>query len=135
MYRSITYWALANIKVANAELDKLKTAIPSREKFYELTRSCLKTINSTRDLLELDAVLNEVVLNLRAGDDVVSVIKLNKPYDMLVDLSKISLGRVQHMLLKLFKYIIKNPCSSEKLLDKLKLSLVCKPKLIENPVL
>ena len=85
--------AQANIKVANAELDKLKTALPTRQEFYELTRSYLKTINSTRDLLELDAVLNEVVLNLGAGDDVVSVIKLNKPYDMLVDLSKISLGR------------------------------------------
>jgi hypothetical protein len=48
--------AQANIKVANAEQDKLKTALPTRQEFYELTRSYLKTINSTRDLLELDAV-------------------------------------------------------------------------------
>jgi DNA invertase Pin-like site-specific DNA recombinase len=85
--------AQANIKVANAELDRLKNALPTREQFYELTCSYLKTINETRDLLELDAVLNEVVLNLRAGDDSVSVIKLNPPYNMLVDLSKISTGR------------------------------------------
>jgi hypothetical protein len=85
--------AQSNIKAASAELDKLKNAVPSRQEFDELTRSYLKTINSTRDLLELDAVLNEVVLNLRAGDDSVSVIRLNKPYDMLVDLSKISTGR------------------------------------------
>ena len=43
--------AQANIKAANAELTKLKDAIPSREEFYELTRSYLKIINSTRDLL------------------------------------------------------------------------------------
>ncbi len=85
--------AEANIKVANAELDNLKTAIPSREEFYELTHSYLKTINSTKDLLELDAVLNEVLSNLRATADSVSVVTLNKPYDILVDLSKISLGR------------------------------------------
>jgi hypothetical protein len=35
----------------------------------------------------------EKFIELRAGDDSVSVIKLNKPYDMLVDLSKISTGR------------------------------------------
>jgi DNA invertase Pin-like site-specific DNA recombinase len=85
--------AVANIKTANAELERLKNALPTREQFFELTRSYLKTINETRDLLELDAVLNEVVLNLRAGDDSVSVIKLNPPYNMLVDLSKISFGR------------------------------------------
>jgi DNA invertase Pin-like site-specific DNA recombinase len=83
----------ANIKAANAEIEKLKYAIPTPEKFYELTKSYLKTLNKTRDLVERDTVLNEVVLNLRAGDDSVSVIKLNKPYDMLVDLSKISTGR------------------------------------------
>ena len=85
--------AQASIKAANAELAQLKDALPTREQFFELTRSYLKTINETRDLLELDAVLNEVVLNLRAGDDSVSVIKLNPPYNMLVDLSKISFGR------------------------------------------
>ena len=41
----------------------------------------------------LDAILNEVVLNLRTGDDSISVKKLNPPYNMLVDLSKISTGR------------------------------------------
>ena len=43
--------------------------------------------------MEEDAVYQELVLNLRAGDDAVSVIKLNPPYDLMVDLSKVSLGR------------------------------------------
>lgn len=36
---------------------------------------------------------NEVVSNLRAGDDSVSVIKLNRPYDLLLDLGEVSTGR------------------------------------------
>lgn len=40
-----------------------------------------------------DAVYNEVVSNLRVGDDSVSVIKLNRPYDLLVDLDEVSVGR------------------------------------------
>ncbi len=36
---------------------------------------------------------NELVTNLRAGNDSVSVIKLNQPYDMMVDLAEISTGR------------------------------------------
>ncbi len=34
-----------------------------------------------------------LVVILRAGDDAISVIKLNPPYDLMVDLSKVSLGR------------------------------------------
>ena len=85
--------ANANIQSAKNELEELKNAVPTREMFYELTHSYLVTLAKTRDLLERDAVLNEVVSNLRAGDDCVSVIKLNPPYDMMVDLSKISTGR------------------------------------------
>jgi len=85
--------ANAKIKAANSEIAELKNAVPTREEFYELTRSYLEVLGKTRDLLERDAVLSEVVSNLRAGDDSVSVIKLNPPYDMLVDLSKISTGR------------------------------------------
>lgn len=43
--------------------------------------------------MEQDAVCDELVLNLRVANDAVSVIKLNPPYDMLVDLTKISTGR------------------------------------------
>ena len=68
-------------------------AVSSGEEFYEITHSCMRTIDNTRELLELDAVLNEVVLNLWADDDSVSVIKLNPPYNMQVDLGKISTGR------------------------------------------
>ena len=44
-------------------------------------------------MIEEDTVYQELVLNLRAGVDVISVIKLNPPYDLLVDLDKVSLGR------------------------------------------
>lgn len=47
----------------------------------------------TSDFMEQDAICNELVSNLRAGYDIVSVIKLNPPYDLLVDLAKISTGR------------------------------------------
>lgn len=38
------------------------------------------------DLVEEDAFYNEVVLNLRAGDESISVINLNPPYDIMADL-------------------------------------------------
>ena len=41
-----------------------------------------------QDLIEEDAVYSEVVSNLRARDNSISVIKLNPPYDMMVDFSK-----------------------------------------------
>lgn len=37
-------------------------------------------------------IYNKLVLNLRAGDNAVSVIKLNPPYYLMVDLEKISFG-------------------------------------------
>lgn len=43
--------------------------------------------------MEEDLVYREVVLNLRAGNDAVSVIKLNPPYDLMVDLEKVPFGR------------------------------------------
>ena len=47
----------------------------------------------TSDIVKLDAICNELVTNLRAGNDSVSVIKLNPPYNLLVDLDKILIGR------------------------------------------
>ncbi len=43
--------------------------------------------------MRLDAICNELVTNLRAGNDSVSVIKLNPPYDLMADLAEISTGR------------------------------------------
>ena len=77
---------------AKKELNRLKEPLPTREQFVELVNSYLKTATTTQDLVEEDAVYNEVVLNLRAGNDVVSVIKLNPPYDLMVDLEKITFG-------------------------------------------
>ena len=37
-------------------------------------------------------IYNKLVLNLRAGDNAVSFIKPNPPYDLMVDLEKISPG-------------------------------------------
>ncbi|MCA9318796.1 hypothetical protein KDA06_04100 [Candidatus Saccharibacteria bacterium] len=73
-------------------LAKLKEPLPTREQFVELVNSYLKIATTTQDLVEEDAVYNEVVLNLRVRDDVVSVIKLNPPYDLMVDLEKITFG-------------------------------------------
>ncbi len=66
--------------------------MPTRKQFVELVNSYLKIATTTQDLVEEDAVYNEVVLNLQVRDDVVSVIKLNPPYDLMVDLEKITFG-------------------------------------------
>jgi site-specific DNA recombinase len=92
-YEHLVGGAKHSIKVCTEELEQLKTGLPTEQEFYELISSYLKTLLNTTDLMEQDAIYNEVVLNLRAGDDVVSVIKLNPPYSLLVDLAKISAGR------------------------------------------
>ena len=43
--------------------------------------------------MEEDLVNAQVVLNLRAGNDAVSVIKLNPPYNLMVNLEKVPSGR------------------------------------------
>lgn len=78
----------SSITSLQKELDDLLNALPTREEFVELVHSYLKTILETSDLIEEDAVYRELVLNLRAGDNAVSVIKLNPPYDMMVDFSE-----------------------------------------------
>ncbi len=82
-----------SIKANQQELDRLKTKLPSEDEFYELVNSYLLRLLRTTDLMEQDAICNELVSNLRAGNDSVSVITLNKPYDLLLDLAKISTGR------------------------------------------
>lgn len=78
----------ATITASQKELEDLQRALPTREEFVELVHSYLKTILETSDLIEEDAVYREVVSNLRARDNSISVIKLNPPYDMMVDFSE-----------------------------------------------
>jgi len=82
----------ANVEKLQKELIALNNGLPTQEQFVELINSYPKTILSTNDIMEEDAVYQEVVLNLRAGDNCVSVIKLNPPYNLMVDLEKISSG-------------------------------------------
>lgn len=83
---------IATLEQSKNDLAKLKGPLPTREQFVELINSYLKTATTTQDLVEEDAVYNEIVLNLRARDDTVSVIKLNPPYDLMVDLDKNTFG-------------------------------------------
>ena len=71
----------------------MSRALPTEQQFVELTRSYLKTLLKTKDLVEEDLVYREVVLNLHANNDFVSVIKLNPPYNLMVDLEKVPYGR------------------------------------------
>ena len=74
------------------ELAKLSISSPTHKEFVELVNSYLETILSTTDIIEEGMIYNNLVLNLRAGDNAVSVIKLNPPYNLMVDLEKIPFG-------------------------------------------
>ena len=82
-----------NISDNKHKLEKLKTALPTEKEFYELINIHLLDLLEMSDITKLDAICKELVLNLRAGNDSVPVIKLNPPYNLLVDLSEISTGR------------------------------------------
>ncbi|MDQ5953777.1 MAG: Resolvase/invertase-type recombinase catalytic protein [Patescibacteria group bacterium] len=82
-----------SINYLNNEINKLNEPLPTPKQFVELIQSYLLILQNTNDLLEEDAIYQEVVLNLRAGDNIVSVITLNPPYDLMADLSKVSTGR------------------------------------------
>jgi|GEM_PF-3757160 len=99
----------ATLTQAGSELERVSRALPTEQQFVELTRSYLKTLLKTKDLVEEDLVYREVVLNLRAGNDCVSVIKLNPPCNLMVDLEKVPSGRDEHLLLELFNYITEKP--------------------------
>ncbi len=79
-------------RVQQDKLNELTGKLPSQEQFVELVNSYLLTYRNMHDLVEEDAFYNEMVLNLRAGDESISVINLNPPYDIMADLDKISLG-------------------------------------------
>lgn len=82
------------------ELTRLNTALPTREQFVELVNSYLETLLNTTDLIEEDAVYQEVVLNLRVADNSVSVIKLNPPYGLMVDLEKFTFGAPHRLVVE-----------------------------------
>ncbi len=83
----------ASLTQAEKELERISRGLPTQEEFVELIHSYLETVLQTKDLVEEDLVYREVVLNLHAGNDVVSVIKLNPPYNLMVDLEKVPSGR------------------------------------------
>lgn len=80
--------AKTNVADNEAKLDELKAALPTKQEFFKLTQSHLFELLNTDDIVKIDAIANEVVANLRAGDNTTPVIKLNPPYNLLVDLSK-----------------------------------------------
>ena len=92
-YQQLVNVASHNIKQAKAELQRLSVGLPTEQEFYELVNSYLLTLLKTTDLMEQDAVCNELVLNLRVRNNAVPVIKLNPPYNLLADLPEISTGR------------------------------------------
>ena len=85
--------ALENVDINKDRLEDLKIALPSESEFYELIKLHLLDLLQSDDITILDTICNELVSNLRAGDDFISVIKLNPPYNLLVDLGEISSGR------------------------------------------
>lgn len=78
-------------RVKNKE--ELDTALPTEKEFYELTKSKLLDLLHEDDIVVLNAICSEFVTNLRAGNDSTPVIKLDPPYDLMVDLGKILIGR------------------------------------------
>ena len=82
-----------NISTLNKKIGELDEKLPTEEEFYELTKLYLLKLLNTDDLVQQDAICNELVSNLRAGNDSIPVIKLNPPYNLLVDLDEMSSGR------------------------------------------
>lgn len=76
----------------NIQWSDLEAKLPSEEEFYELTRTHLLDFLKADDITVIDKICNEFVSNLVAGKDSVSVIKLNPPYNLMVDLDKVRLG-------------------------------------------
>ncbi len=74
------------------ELAKLNSSLPTHKEFVKLVNSYLETILSTIDIIEEDMIYNKLVLKLRADNNAVSVINLNPPYNLIVDLEKIPFG-------------------------------------------
>ncbi len=92
-YKQLANLAQESIDESKEALEELDTALPSKKEFYELTKSKLLDLLHEEDIVVLNAICSEFVTNLRAGNDSTPVIKLNPPYDLMVDLDKILIGR------------------------------------------
>ena len=92
-YKQLVELAEQSIDENKEALERLDTALPTKKEFYELTKSKLLDLLHKDDILVLDAICNEFVTNLRAGNDSTPVIKLNPPYNLMVDLEKVPSGR------------------------------------------
>lgn len=57
------------------------------------SRKTVKVHQQTDEILKFQATRNELASNLRVADHSISVIKLNPPYDLMVDLEKVPSGR------------------------------------------
>lgn len=68
----------------------------------------------------------KIVLNRHINNTLPSVIKLNPPYDMLVDLTKISTGRVEHTLHELLNHLLESPDDATSMLDDLRKACTAK---------
>lgn len=92
-YKQLVDLAQESIDENKEALAELDTALPTPQEFYELTKSKLLDLLHEDDIVVLNAICSEFVTNLRAGNDSTPVIKLNPPYDLMVDLDKILIGR------------------------------------------
>lgn len=81
------------IKAQSEEKVKnLEKELPTKENFSNLIQSYLEILQNPKDIIAQDEVCKKVVSNLYVKNNFVSVIKLNPPYDSMVDLTKISSG-------------------------------------------
>ncbi len=92
-YKQLSDLAQESIEENKEVLTELNTALPTKKEFYELTKSKLLDLLHEDDIVVLNAICSEFVTNLRAGNDSTPVIKLNPPYDLMVDLDKVTIGR------------------------------------------
>lgn len=69
--RSLLDASLASEKSLKVELEQLKAGSPTREQFVELVHSYLEILLNTTDLIEEDTIYQELVFNLRVGDNAV----------------------------------------------------------------
>lgn len=92
-YKQLSDLAQESIDENKEALEELDTALPTEKEFYELTKFKLLDLLHEDDIVVLNAICSEFVTNLRAGNGSTLVIKLNPPYDLMVDLDKVVTGR------------------------------------------
>lgn len=87
---------IKNQKLIKAQSEKkvenLEKELPTKENFSNLIQSYLEILQKPTDIIAQDEVCKKVVSNLYVKNDFVSVINLNPPYNLMVDLTKISSG-------------------------------------------